>query len=62
MPTFLFCCPNTGLDVQAFTAEEIGVGDTYETVHCIACERDHLVNLNAGRVVEPMRGFHDIWR
>jgi hypothetical protein len=51
MPTFLFCCPNTGLDVQAFTAEEIGVGDIYETVHCIACERDHLVNLNAGRVV-----------
>jgi hypothetical protein len=52
MATFVFLCPNEALKVQAFTAEEIEPGDTYETLNCLACGRPHIVNLRTGRVVE----------
>ena len=51
MPKFQFRCPNTGLDVQGFTAKEIVAGDAFETVECLACKQIHIVNLKTGRVV-----------
>ncbi len=47
MPVFLYRCPNTGLSVQGFVADDPPSDDdteTYETVTCHACGRAHLVN------------------
>ncbi len=46
MATFIFRCPTTGRNVQAWFADdrpEAGA-DTYETVTCTACGKIHLVN------------------
>ncbi|MFZ0094156.1 MAG: hypothetical protein WAK97_09565 [Pseudolabrys sp.] len=52
MATFIFRCPRTGFNVQAFTA---GNGDrdneAYEAITCIACQRVHLVNPTTGKIV-----------
>jgi hypothetical protein len=53
MATFLFRCPNTGLKVQGWSAEEMpddGRND-YETITCAACGQLHLVNQASGRVL-----------
>jgi hypothetical protein len=52
MAPFLFQCPNTGLNVQSWSAEEI-VADSeiYLTTECLACRRVHLVNPTSGRVL-----------
>lgn len=44
MAPFLFRCPNTGLHVQGWSAEEVPADElnTYETVTCIACQQVHL--------------------
>lgn len=51
MPKFQFRCPNTGLDVQGFTAKEIVADDDFETVECLACQQLHTVHLKTGRVI-----------
>lgn len=52
MPAFIYRCPNTGLHVQAFVAEEIDDDtDTYEFVSCIMCRQVHLVNPATGKVL-----------
>ncbi len=52
MPPFLYRCPNTGLNVQGFVADDPtgGEAETYEPVTCIACTRVHLVNPRTGKV------------
>ena len=53
MTPFLFRCPNVGLQVQGWRAEDVSQqnGDTYETVTCTACTQVHLVNPVTGRVL-----------
>ena len=53
MPTFLYRCPNTGLRVQGWIANdptERGE-DSFEAVTCLACGRVHLVNPQTGKVL-----------
>jgi hypothetical protein len=52
MAPFLFQCPNTGLNVQGWSAEEIPADSgIYLTTECLACRRVHLVNPTSGRVL-----------
>lgn len=52
MPPFLYRCPNTGLRVQGFVAEDVpDDADSYETITCLACQRVHLVNPVSGKVL-----------
>ena len=53
MGTFIFRCPNTGLNVQGWSAEEISDDDraTYETIACTACGQLHFVNRETGKVL-----------
>jgi hypothetical protein len=53
MAPFLFRCPNTGLHVQGWVADDGSdePGETYETVNCQACRQMHLVNPRTGRVM-----------
>jgi hypothetical protein len=52
MAPFLYRCPNTGLRVQGWSAEEMPADEgTYETVSCIACQQVHLVNPANGNVL-----------
>jgi hypothetical protein len=52
MAPFLFRCPNTGLHVQGWLADDGSEGaETYETVSCLACRQVHLVNPSTGRVM-----------
>ena len=50
--TFLYRCPNTGQNVQGWSADEVtDEDDTYQSFQCIACTRVHLVNLKTGKVL-----------
>jgi hypothetical protein len=53
MAAFLYRCPNTGLNVQAWAADDATERnkETYETVTCTACTRLHLVNPTTGRAL-----------
>jgi hypothetical protein len=53
MAPFLYRCPNTGLNVQGWVADDPTERDkeTYETVTCTACTRLHVVNPSTGRVL-----------
>jgi hypothetical protein len=52
MPGFLFRCPDTGLNVQGWVADDpTERDDTYEPVTCTACTRVHLVNPKTGKVI-----------
>jgi hypothetical protein len=53
MPVFLYRCPNTGLNVQGWSAEEPAeqAHPTYEPLTCTACTRVHLVDPKTGRVL-----------
>jgi len=53
MAPFLYRCPNTGLNVQGWVADdptERGKS-AYEAVTCLACTRLHLVNPANGKVL-----------
>jgi len=50
MTPFLYRCPNTGQNVQGFTAEEMAE-DTWEQIACVACRRLHFVNPTTGKVL-----------
>lgn len=49
----VFRCPNTGLNVQGWVADDPAEGETepYEAVTCIACTRIHLINSKTGRIL-----------
>jgi len=53
LPTFLYRCPNTGLRVQGWIANDPTerVEDSFEAVSCPACGRVHLVNPQTGKVL-----------
>jgi hypothetical protein len=53
MAAFIYRCPNTGLNVQGWIADDPtnGEADNYEAVTCIACTRVHLVNPKTVRVL-----------
>jgi hypothetical protein len=52
MATFVFRCPNTGLNVQGWSAEEISdEPNAYETITCTACGQLHFVNPATGRAL-----------
>ena len=54
MPPVLYRCPSTGLNVQAWVADDpadVGDGDSYQPVTCLACTRLHLVNPTSGKVL-----------
>jgi hypothetical protein len=51
---FIYRCPNTGLKVQGWIAEDPTErpAENYQPVMCTACARVHLVNPKNGRVLE----------
>jgi hypothetical protein len=53
MALFLYRCPNTGLNVQGWIADDAAARDeeNYEPVICTACTRLHIVNPNTGKVL-----------
>jgi hypothetical protein len=53
MPTFLYRCPNTGLRVQGWIANDPTERDedSFEAVTCPACGGVHLVNPQTGKVL-----------
>jgi len=53
MATFIFSCPNTGLNVQhSFDDDDEDVPDTeYEAMTCPGCTRIHFVNLKTGKLL-----------
>ena len=57
MAAFVYRCPNTGLNVEGFAADDPTDADTmtYEPMVCAACTRVHLVNPTTREV----RGAND---
>jgi len=55
MATVLFFCPNMGLRVQGWFADDLSEngGEAYESVNCPACLQIHLVNPRTGRTLGP---------
>jgi hypothetical protein len=53
MASFIYRCPATGRDVQAWIADDAPANEAnvYETVKCLACTRTHLINKSTGRVL-----------
>jgi hypothetical protein len=51
MPGFIYRCPNVGLQVQGWTAEETSGEQEFETVLCTACRQIHLVSPATGKVL-----------
>jgi hypothetical protein len=50
---FVFRCPNTGLNVQGWVAENPSEpeSEAYEAVTCTACARVHLVDPRTGKIL-----------
>jgi hypothetical protein len=56
MSPFLYRCPNTGDNVQAWTADDPEDDDlTYVQVTCLACAQAHLVNPKTGKVLGALK-------
>jgi hypothetical protein len=53
MAVFIYRCPVTGYNVQAFIADDPTRGreDTFQSVTCTVCARVHPVNPKTGKVV-----------
>jgi hypothetical protein len=55
MPPFVYRCPNTGLNVQGWVADDPtegdGEGETYAAISCTICTRVHLVDPKTGKVL-----------
>jgi hypothetical protein len=52
MATFLYHCPNTGLQVEGWIADDPEKGELfYAAVACTACGNVHLVNPENGNVL-----------
>ena len=49
----VFRCPNTGLNVQGWVADDPteGEAEAYEAVTCTACTRMHVINLKTGKML-----------
>jgi hypothetical protein len=51
MAPFVYRCPSTGKQVQAWVADDPTEDDTYHAVTCLACNVVHLVNPKTGRIL-----------
>jgi hypothetical protein len=52
MAPFIFRCPNTGLHMQGWSAEDVSDDrETYEAMTCTACRQLHFVNRATGKVL-----------
>jgi len=53
MPPFVYRCPNTGMNVQGWVADDPTEGEdkTYAAITCTICTRLHLVNPKTGKVL-----------
>jgi hypothetical protein len=52
MAMFVYRCPNTGLQVQAFVADDpIEDEGEFEAIACTACTRLHWVSPKTGKVL-----------
>jgi len=54
MTSLIFRCPNTGLNVQAWLAEEAAnqeSADVFEPITCTACSQLHWVNPGTGKIL-----------
>jgi hypothetical protein len=52
MGAFLFRCPNTSLQVQAWTdSDDTETDGSYEMVTCAACREVHWVNPKTGKTI-----------
>jgi hypothetical protein len=49
--TFIFRCPHTGRDVQAWSEADFKSSPAYEPVACLACLSVHLVDPETGQVL-----------
>jgi hypothetical protein len=57
MATTVFRCPNMGVRVQGWFADNgIENGETYESVICVACRQAHFVNPATGKVLGADEG------
>jgi hypothetical protein len=50
MRSFFYRCPNTGLKVQGWVADDPTKDEAFEPVTCTACARVHLVDSKTGKV------------
>jgi hypothetical protein len=54
---FIFRCPNTGMNVQhRIDAPPASAANEVVAVHCLACSRPHLINVNTFEVLGQKRG------
>jgi hypothetical protein len=54
MAQFIYRCPTTGFNVQGWVADDPEAerdDESYQTVVCVACTRQHLVNPKTGKVL-----------
>ena len=51
MAAFIFRCPRTGFNVQAWSDGDFQTSPVYETVTCTACQMVHLVDHKTGHVL-----------
>ena len=52
MPPFLYRCPNTGQNVQAWAVDDPEDDDrSHVQMTCLACAQAHLVNPKTGKVL-----------
>jgi hypothetical protein len=51
MAAFIFRCPRTGFNVQAWSDGDFQTSPVYETVTCTACQMVHLVDPKTGHVL-----------
>jgi hypothetical protein len=53
MAPLIFRCPTTGLNVQAWFADDSSTteGEIYEPVRCLACKQMHLINRSTGKTL-----------
>ena len=51
MPAFMYRCPSTAMNVQAWIADDPSRRDDCEAVTCLACRRIHIVRPRTGTVV-----------
>ena len=53
MAAFIYRCPNTGMNVQGWVADDPteGEGDIYQSITCTICTRLHLIDPKTGRVL-----------
>lgn len=53
MANFIYRCPNTGMKVQGWIADDPteGAANSYEAITCTICSQAHLVNPKTGKVL-----------